>query len=229
MTRADSAPGRQLDAVVFDMGGVLTVEPYRASRDYAAQLGIPSDAFVDQLRGPEFAEVETGGRSMRDYLKFACRDVEARLGVRVDIRRLADCLAAGQQVRPEMIALVQDLSRGGTKVGLLTNNAKEARSWWTGGVLPLESFAAIVDSSEVGLRKPDPVIFTLTAKRMGCHPGRVLYFDDTEENVVGAATAGLAARLFVDAQDCRRVCRENGLLGRRHCAPQRRSNNITRL
>jgi epoxide hydrolase-like predicted phosphatase len=212
VTRADSASGRQIEAVVFDMGGVLTVEPYQASRDYAAELGIPSDTFVDQLRGPEFAEVETGGRSMRDYLKFACCDVEARLGVRVEIRRLAGCLAAGQQVRPEMIALVQDLARGGVKVGVLTNNAKEARSWWTSGVLPLESFAAIVDSSEIGLRKPTPAIFKLTAERMGCHPERVLYFDDTEENVVGAATSGLTAQLFVDAHHCRRVCEQSGLL-----------------
>jgi putative hydrolase of the HAD superfamily len=97
--------------VVFDMGGVLTVDPYQAIKGYATELGIPSDTFVDQLRGPEFAEVETGDRSMRDYLKFACRDVDARLGVRVDIRRLADCLAAGQQVRPEMTAMVEDLVR----------------------------------------------------------------------------------------------------------------------
>jgi epoxide hydrolase-like predicted phosphatase len=212
VTRADSASGRQIDAVVFDMGGVLTVDPYEAIRDYATELGVPSDTFVGQLRGPEFAEVETGDRSLRDYLKFACRDVQARVGVRVDIRRLADCLAAGQQMRPEMIALVQDLARGGVKVGVLTNNAKEARSWWTSGVLPLESFAAIVDSSEIGLRKPTPAIFKLTAERMGCHPERVLYFDDTEENVVGAAASGLTAQLFVDAHHCRRVCEQSGLL-----------------
>lgn len=194
------------------MGGVLTVDPYEACRDYAAKLSIPPDTFVDQLRGREFAEVETGDRSMRDYLKYACRDVDERLGVRVDIRRLADCLAAGQRVRPEMVALVEDLVRGCVKVGVLTNNAKEARSWWTSGVLPLESFAAIVDSSEVGVRKPNPAIFALTAERIDCRPERLLYFDDTEENVVGAAASGLAARLFVNPDDCRSVCQRFGLL-----------------
>lgn len=201
-----------IHAVVFDMGGVLTVDPYQACRDYAAELRIAADTFVDQLRGLEFAQVETGDRSMREYLKFACRDVEARLGVHVDIRRLADCFAAGQRVRPEMTTLVEDLVRGGVKVGLLTNNAKEARSWWTSGVLPLERFAAIVDSSEVGLRKPNPAIFALTAERMGCRPDRLLYFDDTEENVVGAAASGLAARLFTHPVACRRECAQYGLL-----------------
>jgi len=204
--------GGLIEAVVFDMGGVLTVDPFQACRDYAAELGIASDAFVDQFRGREFAEVETGDRSVRDFLKFACRDAEDRLGVRVDIRRLADCLAAGQRVRPEMVALVEDLAQNGVKVGVLTNNAKEARSWWASGVLPLQGFAAIVDSSAVGLRKPDPAIFALTAELMGSRPDQLLYFDDSEENVVGAATSGLVARLFSDPVACRRECAEYGLL-----------------
>ena len=201
-----------VEAVVFDMGGVLTVDPFKACRDYAAELGITPDAFVDQLRRREFAEVETGDRSVRDFLKFACRDAEERLGVRVDIRRLADCLAAGQRVRPEMITLVEDLVHSGVKVGMLTNNAKEARSWWSSGVLPLGSFAAIVDSSEVGLRKPDPAIFALTAERMDSRPRELLYFDDSEENVVGAAASGLVARLFTEPIACRRECVDHGLL-----------------
>lgn len=205
-----ASSSRFVAAVVFDMGGVLTVDPYRAIRDYATELGIPPATFVDQLRGPKFAEVETGARSMRDYLKFACSDVQTRLGVRVDIRRLADCLAAGQQVRPEMIALVRDLASNGVKVGVLTNNAKEARSWWSSGVLPMESFAAVVDSSEVGMRKPDLAIFALTAQRIGCRPDQVLYFDDTAENVAGAAVAGLIAERFTDPDTCRDVCQKHG-------------------
>ncbi|MEB3070667.1 HAD family hydrolase [[Mycobacterium] vasticus] len=201
-----------IDGVVFDMGGVLTVDPFESSREYAAELGIPATTFVDQLRGPVFAEVETGVRTMRDYLKFACSDAEQRLGVRVDIRRLANCLAAGQQVRPEMVTLVEDLVRDGAKVGILTNNAKEARSWWTSGVLPLEKFTAVVDSSEEGLRKPDPMIFALAAERMGCQPESLLYFDDAEENVTGALAAGLLAQVFTDPIGCRRTCRRLRLL-----------------
>ena len=201
-----------VEAVVFDMGGVLTVDPFEACRVYAAELGVPSDTFVDQFRGREFAEVETGRRSMREYLKFACRDVEQRSGVSVDIRRLADCLAAGQQVRPEMVALIDDLLDSGVKVGVLTNNAKEARSWWTSGVLPIDRLAAVVDSSEVGRRKPDPVIFALTAERIGCRPDLLLFFDDVEENVVGAAASGLVARLFTEPDACRGECAKHGLL-----------------
>lgn len=207
-------------AVVFDMGGVLTVDPFEACRRYALELGLSSEVFVEQLRGPIFGEVETGTRSVRDFLKFACRDVTERFGASVDIRRLAECLAAGQQVRPEMVALVEELTDGGVRIGLLTNNAKEARAWWNSGVLPVERFTAVVDSSEVGMRKPDPAIFVATAERMGCAPNQLLYFDDMEENVAGAVAAGLVAATFTDPDECRRVCAGHGLLT---------PNHITRL
>ncbi|KUI29229.1 hypothetical protein AU194_20325 [Mycobacterium sp. GA-2829] len=197
---------------MFDMGGVLTVDPFEDCRQYASELGVPTDTFVEQLRGPVFAQVETGDRTVRDFLKFACRDVEERHGVSVDIRRLAKCLAAGQRVRPEMVSLIGELTDKGVKVGLLTNNAKEAKSWWNSGVLPVDRFHAIVDSSEVGIRKPHPAIFVLTAERMGCAVSDLLYFDDSKENVLGATTAGLVGVIFTDAGECRRVCAIHGLL-----------------
>ncbi|MCX2930630.1 HAD family phosphatase [Mycobacterium sp. CVI_P3] len=199
-------------AVVFDMGGVLTVDPFEACRDYAGELGLPTCVFVDQLRGPVFADVETGDLSIRDFLKFACRDVTARFGVAVDIRRLADCLAAGQRVRPEMVTLVEDIADRGIRVGVLTNNAKEAKAWWTSGVLPVDRLTAVVDSSEVGMRKPDRRIFALTAERMGCCAGELLYFDDLAENVAGASAAGLVAELFTDPVACRNSCERRGAL-----------------
>ncbi|SBS79128.1 HAD-superfamily hydrolase subfamily IA variant 3 [uncultured Mycobacterium sp.] len=205
-------PLADIDGVVFDMGGVLTVDPYAALRDYAVTLQIPEDTLVGHVRGSRFAEVETGALSMRDFLKFACRGVEGRFGVRVDIRLLAEALAAGQQVRPEMVELIGELVSNGVKVGLLTNNAKEARAWWASGVLPLEFFTAVVDSSDVGVRKPDPRIFVITADRLGCPPERVMFFDDTPENVAGAQAVGMIAELFTDPESCRRTCTGLGLI-----------------
>jgi len=48
----------------------------------------------------------------------------------------------------------------------------------------------VIDSSEVGCRKPEPAIYELTTKRLGVEPGRILYLDDFLANVVGARTAG---------------------------------------
>jgi putative hydrolase of the HAD superfamily len=51
---------------------------------------------------------------------------------------------------------------------------------------------AIVDSGVVGVRKPDPEIFTLAVTRLGLEPEEVLHVGDSfEKDIVGAHAAGL--------------------------------------
>jgi putative hydrolase of the HAD superfamily len=206
---------QSVTGVVFDMGGVLTVDPYQGCVDYAIELGVPARAFADQFHGPQFGEVEVGIRSMRDFLKFVCTDVASSYGVRVDIHRLAESLVAAQEIRPEMIDLLAELADRQVTLGMLTNNSKEARAWWNSGVLPLQVFRTVIDSSDVGMRKPNPEIFAVTASRLGCEPGELLFFDDTEVNVAGAIEAGMVAHLFTTPELCRQTCVKHGLLAGR--------------
>lgn len=193
-----------VQAVVLDMGGVLTVDPFAGMVAYAQELGIPDDVIVDAIRSsPQFRAVETGESTFRDFLKWLCASIERDHGVRVEIRRLADCLASGQQVRPEMPGLLADLRGRGLRLGLLTNNAREARSWWESGVLPLEVFDVVVDSSEEGVRKPDAEIYDRVASRLGSDPEQIVFVDDLQENVDGALAVGMRGLLFRDPEQCR--------------------------
>jgi putative hydrolase of the HAD superfamily len=56
----------------------------------------------------------------------------------------------------------------------------------------------IVYSHEVGLAKPDPAAYALTAERLGVQPHEVLFLDDVEVNVEAARAAGWHAVLHVD-------------------------------
>jgi len=48
-------------------------------------------------------------------------------------------------------------------------------------------------SSTIGLLKPDPAIFHLVAREIGVTMDRIMFFDDTIENVEGAKACGLQA------------------------------------
>jgi HAD superfamily hydrolase (TIGR01509 family) len=50
-------------------------------------------------------------------------------------------------------------------------------------------------SSEMGLRKPDRAAFEAVAAATGFRLDEILFFDDTEENVIGARLAGMPATL----------------------------------
>ncbi len=95
----------------------------------------------------------------------------------------------------DMLALVRDLRAAGLRTGLLTNNARELRAlWWD--LLPYdELFDDVVDSSDVGLRKPNPAIYRLALDRLGATAHRTAFLDDIASNVDAAERVGMRSVL----------------------------------
>jgi epoxide hydrolase-like predicted phosphatase len=86
---------------------------------------------------------------------------------------------------------VRDIRGGGRSTALLTNNAAELRDLWR-PLLPLdELFDVVIDSSEVGMRKPSAAIFHLTLERIGHEAAATAFLDDAEGNIVGARRVGI--------------------------------------
>ena len=77
----------------------------------------------------------------------------------------------------------------GYSTGLLTNSFKEFRPLLESKV-DFELFDVVVDSSEVGHRKPEPAIFQIVAERLGVNHDQIVYLDDFAANLTGAANAG---------------------------------------
>jgi FMN phosphatase YigB (HAD superfamily) len=65
----------------------------------------------------------------------------------------------------------------------------------------LEPFRQVFASSEIGLRKPEPEAFMAVAAAIGVPPERILFFDDSQVNVVGARQVGMAAVLVASIDD----------------------------
>ncbi|MEO5663164.1 MAG: HAD-IA family hydrolase [Nocardioides sp.] len=59
----------------------------------------------------------------------------------------------------------------------------------------------IVYSHEVGIVKPDPRVFALTAERLGVRPHEVLFLDDVEGHVLAARAAGWQAVLHTSTPE----------------------------
>jgi putative hydrolase of the HAD superfamily len=63
-----------------------------------------------------------------------------------------------------------------------------------------ELFDVVIDSSEVGMRKPNPAIYHLALEQLGGVPAaEAVFIDDSPGNVVGARNAGLQGIHFEDA------------------------------
>lgn len=168
-----------VDAVLFDFGGVFIDSPF-------ADLD-PEVAFA--LFGPYDRDTDhPWHRLERGEITFA----EAQREIGDPIEKLASMMRS-LEVRDFAVDAVQRYRGAGLRTGIITNNLAEFGSTWRSLIDVDGLFDDVVDSSAVGMRKPDPRIFALACERLGVEAGRTAFIDDFEGNVVGARAAGLLA------------------------------------
>ena len=154
-----------IEAVVFDFGGVFTASPFTGHPRLARGEGTRPGAGVRVVFGPydqdtdhpwhqlERGEIALAGRGGADQGRR--RRAGARTRAVRDVR--ARWAAAG--VRTDMVDKVLELRAAGYRTALITNNIKEFSDGWR-AMIPIDDmFDVIVDSSEVGMRKPDHRIY----------------------------------------------------------------------
>jgi putative hydrolase of the HAD superfamily len=208
VSAALSPEARQIRGVILDFGGVMTEPVFRRPRDLAPEL-IELGVFF--LR--EAAEVyhhleathdlhllETGKMSEATFFVRLCDRYAAAGYPRVDpaVARAA-IVGRGIVACGAMVDAAREIHDAGYRTALLTNNAREWESQWRSLIPVDELFDVVVDSSAVGLRKPDPAIYRLTCDRMGIMPPQCVFVDDMACNVDTARELGMEAVLCDDA------------------------------
>jgi putative hydrolase of the HAD superfamily len=193
---------RTLRGAIFDLGGVMT-EPlgtHRASIDDPVQLDLLRfflNEFKDVYHLPTGAHdlhlLETGAISDDEFFdRMTARYVAAGGDASVDAR-IAQKVVFGRGLAAcgAMIDAVRQVKGAGYRTALLTNISRSGEALWR-SLLPVgELFDVVVDSSQVGLRKPDPAIFLLTCERLRLQPEQCLFVDDLRCNVDAAADLGM--------------------------------------
>ena len=187
-----------IEAVIFDFGGVFTSSPTAAARAAAAAADIEPDAFLDLMLGSygedgdhPWQRVERGELALADAVVWARAESKRRFGVEVDPMDVMAPLMR-EAPRPEMLTLASDLRAAGIATALLTNNAKELGSHWRSLADWDDMLDVVVDSSEIGARKPAREAFDFALTALGvASPGSALMIDDFEVNLAGAKCAGM--------------------------------------
>jgi epoxide hydrolase-like predicted phosphatase len=196
-----------VEAVLWDFGGVFTPSPFTAIADAAAELGISRDRAVAYVFGPydrdtdhPWHRLERGELTMdaaREQIMAAARADGVTLDPWDLLMRMAT--VDGPLTNPAVLETAQRVRGRGLRTAVVTNNIAELRDGWRSLVPVDELFDVVIDSSEEGVRKPDPRIFALALERLdGVDPARSVFLDDHEGNITAARAAGLHA-ILVDA------------------------------
>jgi epoxide hydrolase-like predicted phosphatase len=205
----------QIEAVIFDYGGVLSTTPFAGIAEFERRMGYPEQSLAQLLfgkgaspQGPtdavpdhDWHRLETGRLTLDEFHERLVARSEAALGRPLDLGVYAQFLRdLGVGVHWMMVHRVRELRAEGYRTAILTNNVREWGRYWKGSI-PLELFDVVVDSCDVGLRKPDPAIFRLTCERLGVAPEACVFLDDTRRHVEAARQMGLQAILVRDPWD----------------------------
>jgi len=146
---------------------------------------------------PDWHLLEKGQIDVATYFGRLTERAPAILGTEIDMEsygRFWRSTAPG--VHWMVVHKIRELKARGLRLGLLTNNVKEFGEHWR-TMFPLEElFEEVVDSSHVGMRKPERGIYELTCTRMGIAPDEAVFIDDNLDNVQAARAYGMEAVHF---------------------------------
>ncbi len=195
-----------LRAVFFDFGGVILSSPFEAFASYEVEAGLP-DGSIRRINSTDhhnnaWAHLERGDIGVDEFVpRFESE--AAALGLTVDGARVLHCLAG--ELRPAMVDAVRRC-REHRVTGLLTNNIVSmdadamAGSGGPGFVEVLGLFDVVVESSKVGVRKPEPRFYEIACELAGVEPSEVVFLDDLGVNLKPARAMGMTT-IKVDDPD----------------------------
>lgn len=187
-----------ISAVIFDFGGVIITPITRQIGMIAEGLGCSTAELHHVMMGPQFESgdhpwhrLERGEIPM-EVLQGMLEPIAAEAGMSFRGDEVEKILAPGMyEVNTFVLDKISELRGRGYKTALLSNSIREFRPKLEEDVPP-RLFDAYIDSSHVGMRKPEPEIFHHTLGALGLDDASAAVFlDDFAGNLAGATAVGL--------------------------------------
>jgi epoxide hydrolase-like predicted phosphatase len=201
---------KKIRAAVFDYGGVLIAGGPSDVAAFGGRTGLSEDIWRPLRR--EFfgndgiwARLERGEVPYDDFtaaLRVAIHDAGGTVteAQAASFMGSPDPMGQRARLRPDMLDAVRRL-RGVMPTALLTNNVREWRSEWERVLDPASLFDVVIDSSEVGARKPESRIYEITRERLGVAHDEIFFLDDIGQNLKAARALGWNTLLFTETSE----------------------------
>jgi putative hydrolase of the HAD superfamily len=185
-----------IEAVIFDFGGVLTSSPFEAFSAFETSKGLPTDIIrrtnsVNHLDNA-WAKFERAEINAEAFDALFAAESKA-LGAEVRGRDVLPLISGS--LRPEMVEALRRI-KARFKTGCITNNlpsnktgSNSGRSLYVAEVMVL--FDHVIESAKIGLRKPDPRIYTMMTTALSVDPAACVYLDDLGVNLKPARDMGM--------------------------------------
>ena len=190
-----------LRAVFFDFGGVILSSPFDAFNHYERDHGLPLNFIrsVNSVNHHEnaWARLERSDISPAQFDEIFALESEA-LGHRIPGSEILALLHG--ELRPDMVHALDVIKESGLILACLTNNVLTQQVIATDPIertrqqelqAVLAQFDAVIESSKVGVRKPEPRFYEIACETVEVQPEECVFLDDLGINLKPAAQMGM--------------------------------------
>ena len=185
--------------MLWDFGGVILSSPFEAFATYERGAGLP-EGFLRRLNATNpdtnaWARLE---RSEVDFAGFAeLYEAEAlAAGHGIDAEAVLALLSG--ELRPAMVRALQRIRGEGLVQACLTNNVAGMEGARPELAEVMEIFDAVLESSKLGVRKPDPRFYDLALEAVDVSPTEAVFLDDLGINLKPARALGIHTIKVID-------------------------------
>jgi putative hydrolase of the HAD superfamily len=217
---ADRASNPAFRAVLWDFGGVILSSPFEAFNHYEEVRGLPTNL----IRSINATDPDTNAWARFERSEITAQEFdtafadEARsLGFEI---RGADVLSLLRgEIRSEMVAALDIVRTRGFLTACLTNNMsggdgrREAPITERDTAIEavMQRFDAVIESSKVGVRKPEVRFYEIACETLGVEPAQCVFLDDLGVNLKPAAAMGMTTIKVLSAEQA--LCDLESALG----------------
>ena len=192
-------------AVIWDFGGVITSSPFEAFNKFELDNNLPKDIIrTINSENPDdnaWAKFERNDVDINEFDTLFSKEADKK-GFQISGKQVVKLLSG--DIRKPMVDFLLSLKEN-YKLGCITNNIQNSKddkvNHLNQASQVMKIFDHIIESSKVGLRKPDPNIYYMSCDALGVRPEECIYLDDLGINLKPARKIGMTTIKVIDPND----------------------------
>ena len=192
-----------IKAVFWDFGGVITSSPFEAFNQFEEANGLPKDIIrTINSENPDtnaWAKFESNSITIDVFNDLFLKEAKAK-GFDIKGRDIIKLLKGS--IRKNMVSFLREL-KSDFKLGCITNNVKSSSEENNDNETEeaMSLFDHVIESSIVGIRKPNPEIYMMSCDALKVSPDQCIYLDDLGINLKPARELGMTTIKVIQPED----------------------------
>ena len=190
-------------AIIWDFGGVITSSPFEAFNAFEEANSLPKDIIrTINSENPDmnaWAQFESNSITIGQFNDLFLKEAKAK-GFDIKGRDIIKLLKGS--IRENMVSFLREL-KSDFKLGCITNNVKSSSQENTDNETEevMSIFDHVIESSIVGIRKPNPKIYMMSCDALNVSPDQCIYLDDLGINLKPARELGMTTIKVIQPED----------------------------